>query len=123
MTEAELVEHAQMAFGNAIAAFTVIFTMLSAYLVVAYFVGKKLSFSQVAIINTFFTISVVWMIFSEVGFFAGGIQSTLEVFDINPSRALMPLHPSMPLYLAGIDFLILAACLKFMWDIRHPKTG
>ena len=48
-----------MAYGNAIAAFTVIFTMLSAYLVVAYFVGKRLSFSQIAIINTFFTISVV----------------------------------------------------------------
>ncbi len=68
MTEYELMEHAQMAYGNAIASFTLIFTILSAYLVVAYFVGKKLTSSQVTIVNLFFTLSVVVTIFGELGF-------------------------------------------------------
>jgi hypothetical protein len=52
MNEAELLEHATMAFGNAVTAFALIFTMFSAYLVVAYYAGKDLSSSQVAIVNT-----------------------------------------------------------------------
>jgi hypothetical protein len=115
-------EHAQMAFGNAISSFTLIFTMLSAYLVVAYFVGKDLSLSQVTIVNLFFTLSVVVTIFGELGFLSAGINSALEAIAINSSRSAVPLHPSMPLFVAIIDIIITLACLKFMWDVRHPKT-
>jgi hypothetical protein len=122
MTEYELMEHAQLAYGNAIASFSLIFTMLSAYLVVAYFVGKKLTSSQVIIVNLFFTLSVVVTIFGELGFLSTGIKSTLEAIAINSSHAAVPLHPSMPLYVAFIDIIITIVCLKFMWDVRHPKS-
>jgi hypothetical protein len=122
VTEYELMEHAQMAYGNAIASFTLIFTMLSAYLVVAYFVGNKLTSSQVTIVNSFFILSVVVTIFGELGFLSAGINSSLEAIAMGSSRSAVPLHSSMPFYVAFIDVIITIVCLKFMWDVRHPKT-
>ena len=122
MTEAELVEHAQMAYGNAIAAFALMFTMLSAYLVAAYLAGKALSFSQMLTVNLFFIVSVVMTIAAEASFLSAALNSSLEAFAINPARAVIPLHSSIAGIVALIDLLIMIGCLKFMWDVRHQDS-
>ncbi len=49
MTEAELLELFELAAANAFTAFTMYLTVMTAYVVTAYFVGNKLSFAQVVL--------------------------------------------------------------------------
>ena len=121
MTEAELLEHAQMAYGNSIAAIALMFTITSAYLAVAYVIGKELSRFQVVTISALFILTVMITIFGGYGFFMSVIVSTLEVYELNPSRAVVPLSLSTPKYVAALDIVIVGAALKFMRDVRRAK--
>jgi hypothetical protein len=55
MTEAEVIESINLYASNALGGYAIIMTSTFAYLTVAYFVGDKLSFSQV------FTVSVLYV--------------------------------------------------------------
>lgn len=51
MTQAELIEATQTMLGNAISLFVAFVSLVSAYLVVAYLIGKKLTRTQLVILN------------------------------------------------------------------------
>ena len=97
------------------------FTFLTAYLVTAYTVGKALTRSQVGIINTLFclyqggTINGVYTSGSRY------LEFVDEILSINPERdysfSVTSLYAT-PLLLT----IVTLVALKFMWDIRHPKT-
>lgn len=97
------------------------FTFLTAYLVTAYTVGKSLTSSQAWIINTLFCLYQTGTI---NGVYTSGsryLEFVQEIQRINPEReysfSVVSLYIS-PLLLALVTFV----ALKFMWDVRHPKT-
>ena len=122
MTEADLVEHAQMAYGNATASFAILLSVISAYLVTAYLAGRELKSSQVVMINFFFIVSCVITVGTIFGFISAGINSSLEAFSLNPERGVVTLHPSMSVIVCFFDLALILGSLKFMWDVRHPKA-
>ena len=121
MTEAELIEAAMALSESAGSAVTLYLTTISAYLLVAYFVGAKLDRLQTIII------SVLFVVFALS--FVAAIQTNLgnlvsignELEEIRPDwiRFASKLFNSS---LLVVDTFGVLVSLLFMWNIRHPKT-
>ena len=113
------------ALSNSIAFFMGFISLVSAYLVVAYVVGKELLPSQVIVINLLFSVSTILTIFGNAVTARNAIQAHyLGSLNVEEMIALPEfLIYFVPISLILIDFCIVLASLKFMWDIRHPKTG
>ena len=100
---------------NAGSAMTLYVTVVSGYLLVAYLVGKELTFLQTTIISTLFMIfttlnAVATMTYMQNAIFFGTHYGVGRM-------------PSWAPFGSGIVlFLGILASVKFMWDVRHPKT-
>ena len=128
MTEAELLELLELAAANAFAAFTMYLTVMIAYIVTAYFVGNKLSFTQVVLASGLF-------IFSAFASTAATIMSLARGAGyVNAAKALSDSIYQAPFWWAyeGSHFwvyFLLITCsvgvilgLYFMWNVRHAET-
>ena len=121
MTEGELIQAAQATWANVITLTTVAITLLSGYIIVAYLAGKELERSQVLIVNSLY---LLLFLFVLMGIYSLSIRATemaaLSV-QISEQRNLGPTL-WLPLGVVAIFAFCLLASLKFMWDVRHPKT-
>lgn len=108
---------------NVIAAQAIFYTTITAYLVVAYSVGKSLTTYQVAFINLAFLIAMttgVMGVFANASLIAeynsirqGLIEQRVpEVFD----RAWV-------ITSAAVRVVMILGALVFMWQVRHPKAA
>ncbi len=120
MAEAEIWELILISQGNSSATLGIYLSMVSGYLIIAYLVGAKLSRSQVLTINVLFLTSGLLTTISTYAFLARAaflLQFTSKEYT-SPASIFIPVADVA----AGLVlFLGLLACLKFMWDIRHPK--
>ena len=94
----------------------IIVTAVSGYLLVAYLLGSQLNRVQVL---TFTVLFVFFTVFNTLGTY-GGLQAAHE-FGSSYGAGRVPPYPapvSAVLMLLGIF-----SALKFMWDVRHPKSG
>ena len=89
-------------------------TVMSGYLLVAYLVGKELSFLQTTIITTLFVSfsifnTVVMVSYLQTAYFYGHTYGLAR----------------LPGWATEVSAIMLAggilAAVKFMWDARHPK--
>ena len=97
------------------------FTFLTTYLVAAYTVGKSLTSSQTWIINISFCI---FQIMTINGTYTSGsryLEFVEEIQRINPHR-IYSFSESTLFAGPAILTLVMLFALKFMWDVRHPKT-
>ena len=121
MTEAELIEAINYQFESALAVLSLYVTVTSAYLVVVFLAGPNLTKSQIVIISTLYifvavvTTYCLWK-WSIWGIHYGDVLRSLE------TGAPVFATPYVPGALASTMSLGILASLKFMWDIRHPKT-
>ena len=97
------------------------FTAFTAYCIVAYLVGKKLSTRQVAFISICY---IVYGSLCILGCYGSGMLLTEFA---NAARAINPDRPFVartPVIIASIVifYVSLLGSLRFMWDIRHPRT-
>jgi len=115
MTEYELLDAAGTYYGLGVGSISAYFTVFVAYMVTAYVVGAKLSRSQVVIINSLFLMMEFFAIWSVVGFFVRA--RLLHEMVYKPWVPFKPHQIALPLLTFGV-----LACLKFMWDVRHPKS-
>ena len=99
--------------------------LTTGYLLIAYYMGTKLTFGQTVLINS------LYVLVSLLFYFAGEEKAALkdyfetEALKLNPdipyrdvvqgSDALLP----FPLILT---LVVTMSCLAFMWRVRHPKT-
>ena len=121
MTEYETADLAASYFANALANAGLYFTAVSAYLVVAYAVGDKLKSAQVLLISCLFllfAIVSIWGSFASSRWAAILVENAPEVLPRAIPGDFRPFHAIVFLEFCGV-----LASLKFMWDIRHPKTG
>jgi hypothetical protein len=93
--------------------------LLFGYLIVAYFVGAKLTKVQLAIFNVLYLIWQFRLFFTLRIVSANGNILLGEMRKISPE--LTPDYPSILSLFALLTGLLLAS-LYFMWSIRHPKT-
>ena len=115
MTEYELLDLSAAFTDSALSALMAYFTVLSAYFIVAYVAGHALNRSQVIAVGGLFLVMALFMIWGSTSYLyvaykyrilAGGLDTPVEGWKI-----------LLPLLLIGV-----VSGLKFMWDVRHPKT-
>ncbi len=125
MNEYEAAEVLNGIVGNALSAQAIFFTALSAYLAVAFTVGKQLTRYQVIFVNIVFILMFINMTVNQYSLLHG---STYYIQVVEGARAgdTDPI-PNMPKNVNAATFLILRSmlfmgALTFMWNIRHPKA-
>lgn len=118
MTQYEIIDAVGTYQGLAQSGLMNYFAILSAYLVVAYFVGANLSRQQAIIITGLY---LVMQLFMTWGIFTYFTATRLLAETITEGGWQAP--PIKPIYIAAplLIFGIIAG-LKFMWDVRHTKT-
>ena len=121
MDEAELMEVSQIMWGNSISLMGLVITLISGYLIAAYAAGGGMTRSQALIINILYVGFASFLILSMVAFVQGANEFSTLAFEMSTQRTSPP--PTELAYAVSsfASFCVLAS-LKFMWDIRHPKT-
>jgi glycerol uptake facilitator-like aquaporin len=118
MTEAELWHMQLLAVDNSISGVSVLLTVISGYLAVAYFVGRRLGRFQVVLISIFFTLG------AGLGAFMTLVQFRRVAYFIEQLNAQFGVHSYMPNtavnYFSGtLMFLLIPGALFFMYQIRR----
>ena len=123
MTAYELADILNGIQSNIWAAQAIMLSVLSAYLAVAYTVGKNLTTYQVLFINS------VFILMSALG--ATGQMNSIEAATMY-GRELSPLRGEIvtdevragaTIGFYTLRALLLFGALAFMWQVRHPKSG
>ena len=101
------------------------FTLVSAYLIVVYLIGFRLSRVQISIITGLY---LVWMAGVILAQHATSLQ-TMHVSNelLAQGSSLLPQAAYTESQAGVFSFLVvqvlgIAASLWFMWSVRHPKT-
>ena len=119
MTPYEYADLAQSAFGNATSAFAVNLSVLSAYLIVAFTAGDKLTRSQLAILNVLFVVSCGFIVFAMVGFAASGVRLATLAYPDVVSENFFTAKPWTVFAVGSFNLLAIAAAVYFMHDKRR----
>jgi hypothetical protein len=121
MSEAELWELILISQGNMGAKLAVYISVVSGYLIVAYLIGQKLNTVQCATVTILFAVTGLMLTTASYAFLSRGafLMQFTDTTYRSPASAVIPFAPAI---LSLILILGLGASLKFMWDIRHPKT-
>lgn len=121
MTEFEIIEASATYNGLMQGWIGAYFTAFTAYCVVAYLVGSKLSTRQATFISACY---FVYGSLCILGCYGSGMLLTEfaeAARDINPDRSFVARVPVIIISIV-IFSVSLVGSLRFMWDIRHPKT-
>ena len=101
--------------GNAGSAMGLYVTVTSGYLLVAYLAGKNLTRLQAVIISTLYVSFAAFNTIAVASYFQSAVYFG---HTYGAGRT-----PHWPVYVVATLFpLGILACLKFMWDVRHPRT-
>ena len=100
---------------------TLMVTVVSAYLVAAFVAGFKLQKSQVTLVNTLFGIFSIYGIAGMFAFARNATEMMLLSIEMSAQRTVHGLTIVPEATLIVFPLLVMA-CYKFMWDIRHPKA-
>ncbi len=117
MTEYELMDVAGTYHGLGVSSLMGYFTVFVSFLVAAYVVGPKMTRQQVIVVTGLFLVMQFFMIWGTAGFFYYARGYVDQAIDNNVMGIFKPHHLALPLLIFGVF-----AGLKFMWDVRHPKT-
>ncbi|MEP5567915.1 MAG: hypothetical protein ABJN62_08780 [Halioglobus sp.] len=120
MTEAEIVQHFWSSIENGLSALVMYISVFTGYLIMAYVAGSRLTSVQCAIATGAFLIFCGWVLWGCFVFFNSAYMAATQVYDSHPYLLPIDLNPA---YVAGVLLFIgVLAALKFMWDIRHPRS-
>jgi hypothetical protein len=122
MTEYELSDLIATQTGNGTAILSLFVTVVSGYLIVSWLVGQRLSPPQAALINMLFVFFSGLCIFAWFARFMSALSYQSELAALNPQRVSPFQTEKIVIGTAVLLVIVMIACLKFMWDVRHPKT-
>ena len=121
MTEYELLDVTFSAVNSATNSWGMIFSVICGYLVVAWLIGEKLTRAQVTLVNLLFLCSAPMLIWGWLGRYLIALDFQNRLLELNPQaveRVSIYVITGMPIILS----ILVLGSLKFMWDVRHPKT-
>jgi hypothetical protein len=120
MTEYELFDAVGTFHGLAISTLMAYFSILSAYLLVGYLTGPNLSRQQTILITGLYLVMQLFMVWGAVSYFRLGAHFAEQAGSM-PSGIIVSFVKPHQIALFLLIFGVIAG-LKFMWDVRHPKT-
>jgi hypothetical protein len=121
MTTYELADLSQSQLANSLSAFSVFLSVVFAYIVSAYLVGAKLTRPQVRMSTFVFVIVSHLIVWSMAAYVNGGVNLNRLAFPESQDSLFSP-RLWLPYLVLGVGFVVLFIALKFMWDVRYPKT-
>jgi len=122
MTEAELLEASSNNWSDTISLLTMFISVMSGYLVVAYLVGKELKTGQVVLVNFLYGAFISFTLFAIYQMSGAAVEHGILASELSTQRTSRP-QTWIPIVFLAIMLPMILASFKFMWDIRHPKTG
>jgi len=101
-------------------------TLLTGYLLIAFFIGAKLTRFQVSFVNVLFVVMFLSSCLSLASAAATlthiaqrlrdtGSDIPMTAFDMGESGM------ASPIFVLGVCLAMLIGALYFMWSVRHPK--
>ena len=121
MTEAELHEIAALFSTGAMTATSIYLSIISAFLVVAFVAGSKLTRSQLLVISTLFVLGALFFTYGAAGFLNRQIPIVEQLAKLHPDQHYA-VNPVSVMTIAAIQVLGGRAALKVMWDVRQPRS-
>jgi len=122
MTEAEAVESATAFWDLFATMLSVYLSATTGYLIAAYLVGQKLTFSQSFTVSGLYVVFASLSAYAAIGFALRGVDYVAIMMEHRPD-AIFYGRPEAVLPLGAVLFVGIVASLKFMWDVRHPKSA
>jgi len=122
MTEYELEDLLTSTTLAGVEVFGLYLTVLASYLVAAYLAGRQLTTLQATTVSVLFVFGASLSAYTNFAYLARTIPFADSLELIHPDR----IYGAQPLAQRAVfilEMLGIIACLRFMWDIRHPKTG
>lgn len=110
-------------WGIALMSLTLLITIISGYLVIAYVAGVNMTRSQIVIVNflyLFMSISTLWSLL-VISDRAADFEDIAYAMSSGPVANLKSRGDTAGVVLLAFTLAIVAS-LKFMWDVRHPKV-
>lgn len=125
MTGTDWLEIAALGLSNSFAAFAITITMASGYLVMAYLVGKKLTGSQLWILNILFFLVMLMVANGDFLSLKLAIKANVEAGKLIPGWEADAIENRTEFaYVSfALNLLIIVGCFKFMWDIRNTSES
>ena len=101
---------------------TTFWSVVFAYVAVAYFAGSGLSVLQVSILNFLYGLVVIWLIASYWGAHSAATYQYMELLALQPDRG-MPFAWRVEVRYFGFALQALStlASLWFMWTVRYGR--
>jgi hypothetical protein len=93
-------------------------TVASGYLIAAFLIGRQLTTLQAAIITVMFSWFAAFMAMGTAGYFDRA-KYFYDSLEVQPPGLAM--NSAIIIVAVSFELLGILVCLKFMWDIRHPK--
>ena len=98
-------------------------TVLTGYLLIAFFVGKQLTNFQVSFVNIVFVLTYLSMWQSTTDYLAAAIHFRDSLTSMNSELPLLEtVAGATPTVNWLVGGLLTIGALYFMWSVRHPKT-
>lgn len=119
MTQYESLDLAQSAFSSSIAAYAIFLSIVTGYLVTAYLAGRELSRGQVWLLSVLFLVVAAIAIWSVSSYIYWGVVYTSMAVPAGYEQSAMTPKPWLPIFMAIVNVATAAACLLFMWNVRH----
>jgi hypothetical protein len=120
MTEAELMQHFWSALENAISFTMMYISVFTGYLIMAYLVGARLTSPQCSIATGAFIVFSGWCVWGSTALWNAGWVVAIELRETRPELTPIDVNPALVVFV--VLMIGIVGALKFMWDIRHPKT-
>ena len=122
MTPYELADISQTQFSNSLSAFAVFLSVCFAYIVTAYIAGSRLTSAQAGMSTIVIVVVATLLAWSMAAYVNGGVRLSNLAFPESEGGVYSP-KVWLPEFVLAVCILVIALALKFMWDVRHPKTS
>ena len=95
-------------------------TLLASYLVAAYIAGRQLTSIQSFTVSVLFVFGAFLSAYATFNYMARAIEIATPLVSLYPDR-YYGANPTAQKGTFILQVTGILACLKFMWDVRHPK--
>lgn len=118
-----MLEVSFITWGNVLTCLTLLITLISGYLVVAFVAGEKMTSAQVSIVSSVYLLMILFVLYGTAAF-VGKAHGFEEIAYSMAGEQLSSFVPrgDIALSIVVVFGIAILASLKFMWDVRHPRV-
>lgn len=123
MTEMDAYNALMLANNQAESVGEILLTVLTGYLLIAFFMGRKLTTFQVCFVNMVFLLTYTSTWATLIEYLSTGSYFREILVSLQSDLPMSRMTPnSTPVFNIALAFLLTTGAVYFMWSVRHSKT-